>query len=526
MFKSTAIVTLLSIGVSIVTFVNQLILARYFGAGLQMDLYLAISSIPLMISGIMGAALSYALTPHLILEKAVLKEIFTPYVSKLFSRIIKLSFLISFLGCIFILLAKNLIYPPQISKTMEATWITILSWITAFFTIPIALMTCYAYSVNRFKAPLLISLLPYVFSILFTATTHRFLGIISVSLGLLVGYLVGLLLFIIAFKKEALFSKNQQAIKEGFNKKTLAFLKHMPVIMLAMLCFSIYQTIDAYWAAKLGHASISYLGYSQRIIVALGTLVIIGPSTVLIPRLSKAIAENRHADFYADTLTVIKMIISIASLFALIGGLCAPLIIEIMFERGAFTQIDTRQVATLLPYMLTGMVFMVSVVMMYRSFFVLKKINTVAWFGLICVILYFVSSGVASKLIGLRGICIAYIITWVSIFILSITSLFKNNRHYIFDLKNLRFIGNQVLLLALTACVVYFVKQFCISWFETWKGLTRSLVILILSSGFGVITYVILALSVLHQPEFSFLIKGFIGKRLPITSSSAQEQVL
>lgn len=513
MFRSTAVVTILSIGVSVVTFLNQLILARYFGAGLNMDLYLAISSIPLMISGIMVAALSYSLTPHLILEKATLKNEFSPYVNKLFGRIVKISFLVSIVGCVSILLFKSLIYPPEISKSTEATWITVLSWITAFFTIPIALMTCYANSINNFKLPLFISFLPYFFSIVFAIATHHIFGIISVSIGLLVGSLISVLLFFVVFYHDEIFSKRQESGKE---KKALVFLKHMPVIMLAMLCFSIYQTIDAYWAAKLGNASVSYLGYSQRIIVAIGTLVIIGPSTVLIPRLSKAIAENRFSDFYEDTITVIKMIISIASLFALIGCLCAPLIIEIMFERGAFTKADTMNVANLLPYMLTGMVFMVSVVMMFRSFFVLNKIHTVAWLGFICAIIYFVTSGVASKLIGLRGICMAYIFTWLIIFILALHNLFKNNSGYIFNIKNLRFIVTQIVLLTITGTVVMITKSFLMEWFPAFESISKSLIVLFISGGTGLLTFTVLAMTILNQHEFSFLIRGFMKKRVTV----------
>lgn len=515
MFRSTAIITILSLGVSVVTFFNQLILAKYFGAGISMDIYLAFTSVPLLVSGLIVAALSYSLTPHLILEKALLKENFNPYVNKLFGRIVKYSFFISLAGCISLILLKTVFYPSSISRSEDGNWIAIFAWLSAFITVPIGFLTSYANSINKFRIPLLLSFLPSLFSIIFAVGTHQYFGIISVALGMFAGSLLSLVLFYFVFYNHSIFRNKAGGGVENFEARTAVFLKSMPVIMLAMLCFSVYPSIDAYWASKLGDAAVSYLGYCQRIIVAVGTLVIIGPSTVLIPRLSLAVAENRHEDFYSDTATVLKIIISIGSLCALIGSLCAYEIIKLLFERGAFTEIDTLNVSQLLPYMLVGIVFAISVVMLYRAFFVMNKIKSVAWLGMACAVIYFVTSGVGSNLIGLTGICIAYVITSMSIFIFSMHSLFKKDMSYIFNSKNLRFIATQFLLLAVTGTVVYFIKRFCISWFENLDAVIRTLLVLIFSAGLGILTYTALALTILNQPELSFLISGFNKKRVP-----------
>ena len=66
LFRSSIVVTVLSIAVLSLSFLSQLVLANYFGAGKAMDLYLLASSIPLMCAGIVSAGLSYSLIPHLV----------------------------------------------------------------------------------------------------------------------------------------------------------------------------------------------------------------------------------------------------------------------------------------------------------------------------------------------------------------------------------------------------------------------------------------------------------------------------
>jgi putative peptidoglycan lipid II flippase len=61
--KSSIGVSIISLFISIVSFINQIIIANYFGAGKSLDIYLLASSVPLMISGLVSSALSFSLIP-------------------------------------------------------------------------------------------------------------------------------------------------------------------------------------------------------------------------------------------------------------------------------------------------------------------------------------------------------------------------------------------------------------------------------------------------------------------------------
>ena len=70
MFRSTLIVSLLAALGSVVSFLNQLVLARLFGTGGQMDAYLLSVSIPVTVSSLLSGTLGYQLVPALLREKS------------------------------------------------------------------------------------------------------------------------------------------------------------------------------------------------------------------------------------------------------------------------------------------------------------------------------------------------------------------------------------------------------------------------------------------------------------------------
>src|ERR1035438_6463755 len=65
MLRSTILVTLLSLLGNVISLLNQLVLARYFGAGPDLDAYLVGISIPLTVCSLIAGVLGYQLVPAL-----------------------------------------------------------------------------------------------------------------------------------------------------------------------------------------------------------------------------------------------------------------------------------------------------------------------------------------------------------------------------------------------------------------------------------------------------------------------------
>jgi len=506
MLKSAIGLTILSLSISIFSFLNQVVIASYFGAGLEFDLFLAASSIPTLISALISSSFSYSLTPHFIITKIHNPQNFNHYLGVFFIKLLIYGSGIFTIAAVALHFSLSSLYPAfEKADHQSLSLINAISWINAFVSIGLGFFTSVFNSNEKFRFPIFLNLIPYLSSIISIYFFNKTLGIVSLPSGLLVGSLVSLLISIYT-------NKNLLSIKIVEISKYIeinTYFRKLPIIALTMLCFSVYQSVDAYWAPQLGNSNLSYLAYSQRILIVIGNLVIIGPSTVLIPRLSKAIAEHRNQDFLKDILSVIKLILAIASLFAVIGSITANSIIEILFERGNFSHLHTIGVAAILPYMLIGMIFMLCVVMLFRAFFVNTMGNKVAILGIGSSILYFILSGLGVITIGIKGIALAYIITWLTGFFISMTLIFKGSHHSIYNRETLKFIMNQIIILILVALFVSLLNNF-ITTTKFENHFLKASINLVTCGITGILTYAFLSIRVFRLKEIRNFANAFL----------------
>jgi putative peptidoglycan lipid II flippase len=223
---------------------------------------------------------------------------------------------------------------------------------------------------------------------------------------------------------------------------------------MAMLCFTVFQSIDAYWAPQVGTGALASLGYSQRLLVALGNLIIAGPAAVILPRLATSYAEGRHEDLLNDTIRAVRMVLLFSVPVALGLSLLASPVVGLLFERGAFDQHATEGVAELLPFMMTGMIAMLCVVIIFRALFAKRDLVGASMLGALTTAGYFCLSGILSHWMGATGIAIAYALTWWLVLLLSLAFLSRGYTRMLFSKSNLVFIAKLASLSLATAGVL------------------------------------------------------------------------
>lgn len=108
--------------------------------------------------------------------------------------------------------------------------------------------------------------------------------------------------------------------------------------------------VDQLFAAHLGEGAVATLGYVNRIITlatGFGTVVF---ARALLPVLSGAVAEGNLALGRRQTLTWSWIMGGLAIAGAAVGWLLAPLLVQILFQRGAFGAEETARVAEVLRW--------------------------------------------------------------------------------------------------------------------------------------------------------------------------------
>lgn len=504
MFKSSILVTCLSLALSVVGFFSQVLIAKFFGAGYSLDIYLTVSSFPLLFSAVISSALSYSLTPKLIDVRLKYQCSFGKFQGFFLKQLISIIL-------VFILIFGLISYffLPFIYSTIKVEYLSLahkilfFSWLNALSTILLGVFSSQYNSKQKFLHPLLFSFSPYLFSIIFIILFNQKFGVLSIAAGLFLGSWISVIWAFFNLRREISF----YGISNDLRAIVWSYIKKLPISAIAMLCFTIYQSIDAFWAPKLGPSNLSYLGYCQRLLIAVGALVVTGPSTVLVPRLTQSITERRFDDFLQDVGLIVKVIFSLASLIAVTGSALSLEIIQIMFMRGAFRELDAIGVSKLLPWMLTGMVFMLCVVIMFRMLFVQKAAVFVAFIGISSAFLYFVFSGIAVSKGHVIGIAFAYIITWLFLFVFCICKIFSGNLTRILNKDSLLFLTRLGVTITIIWSITYLFRGYIlrIIHFSTIVNAITAVVICSILSG---IIFFLMLIKIFKQRELIFLVDG------------------
>ncbi|MGB5917780.1 murein biosynthesis integral membrane protein MurJ [Arcobacter sp.] len=173
------------------------------------------------------------------------------------------------------------------------------------------------------------------------------------SYGVLVGGLLQILVHVIAIKKKNLlkvFTFNKINISE--NK----FYKNFVSATVGSSTSHISAFLDTWLASFLVSGSISYLYYANRVFQLPLALFAIATSTALFPMIARAI-KNKDEDKALRLMK--KSTIILTALLAcstLIGIVFDKFIVQLLFQRGAFTSTDTTNTALILSMYLIGLI--------------------------------------------------------------------------------------------------------------------------------------------------------------------------
>lgn len=501
LLRTSMVVSFLSLFSSLVSFANQLVIAHFFGATKWMDAYLVAASLPVLISGTIGAAISYSMVPALITHRSMKTKNDGGFPAAMAVSMAIIGLVTTVIGIAFSkMLVMHLAVGLDSRTANEAVFMAKISWVTAGIAILQAFMAAIHNVDRRFYVPVLAGSLPYLGMIIAGILLSRNLGPASIAWGMLAGTLASCFFLMHGTAKYI----NSPIITAADLRAALNFLKSAPHILLAMACFTVYQAVDAYWAPRLGIGNMSYLGYCQRLIVAIGTLVIAGPSVVLVPLLAEAHAEGRNDDFLSYLARALRMVIAIAMPIALLVSLLSVPIVELLFQRGAFSASATKGVSEILPFMLSGMVAMLCVVMIFRALYARGQFGASAFLGLVSISLYFAQSGLFSSYLMLRGIAIAYTSTWWIMLLISVIVAWNACLNYL-SLKNIAFfVAKITIALIVMGIAIHITSIFCIQSLAS-IGKFNLAVNTLLTASLGIAIYLFIAIKLLRISEITLL---------------------
>ncbi|MEA3352971.1 MAG: murein biosynthesis integral membrane protein MurJ [Campylobacterota bacterium] len=175
------------------------------------------------------------------------------------------------------------------------------------------------------------------------------------SFGVVIGGILQVAVHLIAIKKLNIkffsisFRKKKRDIKHS------KFYKQFYPAVFGSSSAHIAAFLDTWLASFLVSGSISYLYYANRVFQLPLALFAIATSVALFPSVAKAVKQNDTQKALKYLQKAFYILLALLGTACLIGIVFDTMIVELLFERGAFDGEDTTQTALILTMYLVGL---------------------------------------------------------------------------------------------------------------------------------------------------------------------------
>jgi putative peptidoglycan lipid II flippase len=383
LLRAAATVSSLTLVSRITGLVRDLILARVFGGGAAMDAFAAAFRLPNLLRRLFAeGAFSQAFVPILSEVRTRRGEESTrTLASHVMSGLFWVVLALSMLGVVFApvlvyLIASGFARNPA---TFElATLMTRWMFPYIFFMSLVAFSAGVLNTYNRYAIPALTPVLLNLSMIVFGLLAQRYFDPPGLALGIsvFVGGALQLALQLPALAKIGMLPR-LSGIRTAFaDPDVRRILSKMGPAVFAVSVAQLSLIINTNIASHLGEGANAWLYYADRLMEFPTALLGVALATVLVPSLSKAFTEERHAD-YSHMLDWGLRLTCLIALPAAVGlGLLAEGLIAVLFQGGQFTARDVGQTALALTGYAVGLFGLIAVKILAPGYYAQQDIKT------------------------------------------------------------------------------------------------------------------------------------------------------
>ena len=340
--------SVLSIFSLIINLLVQIFLAREFGTSIEMDAYIAASTIPNLISIVLTGSISITLVPIYIRYIAAKRHIEA-------WNLVSALLLLTAVGLAIIIIV-GIIFAPQIlnisvpgfrtnpTQTSLAIQLFRISLPSILFTITNALLSGVYYANQKYFLPSIIPIIQYGTTLLSIFFLGNLIGIKSVPIGMLFGGLIGSTILLPILFREGRFHPNLKLSKSGIAE----VIRLGSIWIAASFLTKSNPVLDNYVVSLLPQGALSYLGYSRRITNLIVISISAGISKVIFPIISKVSAELDDSKLSKSIVHYFLLVAYIAIPVVIIMSISRIPLVGLMLERDKFNFTDTVSVSNAL----------------------------------------------------------------------------------------------------------------------------------------------------------------------------------
>lgn len=356
-----------------VAFLREVLIANYFGTGMEADAYLVAYALPLVLYTVVTTVLPLVLVPALERARPDTEEGKRLLAGTNTVLVLSLGTMsaLMWLGApaIIRLQAPGLDVPTaHLAAELFAVMVSIV------LLLPLAWVACsWLFSLKRFVLPALAKVVFNLVGVIALVAFAARYGIRAAAGGVLVGAILQLAMLIPSWVRGGLpFWSWRDARSPQVRALVNASLIMLPVEANLYL----YLIVDRFLASMLPQGTIALLSYADKVIKAFSGVTVAALGVVIFPYLAEMASVN-HRDGLDRLIRFAIRLTALIILPVQLGLMAAgqPLV-RLLFERGAFLPEDTALTTLAMNYQLIGLFASALSMVFYRVLFAFQRYRT------------------------------------------------------------------------------------------------------------------------------------------------------
>ncbi len=386
-------------------FLNQVIIAAYFGASASMDAYLTALVIPAYFQAVLVSGLSLVFIPVFVAERTKGNE---DAAWKLVGTFFWIT--VSVLGVIGLagsLLATNIITISAPGFGSEKSMLAARMLSVLMFSIPFSGLTSYTTGIqharNSFFWPAFGGAINSIGSVLVVVLLEPMVGPLALPWGFLTASVLQSLVTVLPVLRHGW--PNIMPLADSRVKEMAKLI--VPFILFGLLMRG-NTLFERYFASGLPTGQVSYLGYAAKLSTIYQQLLASGISAAIFPAMARAYSQSGGEGLGAKTIYGLRLTLAVALPAIVISSALSTPLVQVVFERGEFHAVDTLHVAqVLLLAMVSGVLCVTLGNTLSKTYYVLKDTLSPSVISAASVLLYLGIGGYFSSRWGYVGLAYA-----------------------------------------------------------------------------------------------------------------------
>lgn len=468
-----------------------MVVAYYFGDTYQADAYLAAFIIPNMIFLFLTTGMKNAFVPSYVEAKE------TGESTKLFNQLWKatgmVSLLLAVIGIFMAPVTIPIIYPNFQGAAMTLAIHTTMIFMGCIMFVGLnAVCEAYLDAESNYIFSVISQTIVLTIMISAAILLADAIGPYALAIGYLIGTIISLLFKVVLVYRHRMF---QLTTKVNWQEVRAFFVIFIPVAITVMVG-QVNLAVDNIFASYFEEGVVTYVNYAKNLVHFPQAIFAVTIGTITFPLLAKSYAKKKMVQFnyhVEQGLMVMSYII-----FPAIMGMMIlmPSIIQLLFERGAFSAEATSATAEVAYYYAGSVLFFSLTVMMNNGLYTLKKGHMLMIIGLLSILLNLLCNWLFTSWLGYIGIPLGSSVVGLCYAVCCYGALFKQIGG-IFTRRSIVEIGKMIIATVIMAGAVVLIGNL--------RALLANSVYLILSVFVGVVIYVLCSY-ILRIQAFYFLL--------------------